>query len=187
MDADQVRRVRRFNRTVTQRIGALNDHFLDRRRPLGEARLLWEIGGDGAELREAGVLAGLDEAATAGAARILLRSDLLIRDDPVEFFHPVVRSAIYEDLDTLVRSDGHRRAAELRLDAGVPPEQAAAHLMLVSRGSDPFVVDTLRTAAHRSLTRGAPGIYNIADDDGAVSIEKARDTLGFDPNFRLDH
>src|SRR5690349_9907744 len=51
MDAEQVRRVRRFNRTVTQRIGALNDRFLDRRRPLGEARLLWEIGGDGAELR----------------------------------------------------------------------------------------------------------------------------------------
>src|SRR5262249_30124573 len=55
--------------------------------------------GDGTELREAGGLAGLDEAATANAARILLRSDLLIRDDPVEFFHPVVRSAIYEDLD----------------------------------------------------------------------------------------
>jgi nucleoside-diphosphate-sugar epimerase len=42
-------------------------------------------------------------------------------------------------------------------------------------------------AAFLALTRGAPGVYNIADDDGAVSIEKARDTLGFDPNFRLDH
>jgi hypothetical protein len=51
MDPDQVRRLRRFNRTVTQRVGALNDHFLDRRRPLGEARLLFEIGGGGAEVR----------------------------------------------------------------------------------------------------------------------------------------
>ena len=36
--------VRRFNRTVAQRVGALNDHFLGLDRPLGEARLLWEIG-----------------------------------------------------------------------------------------------------------------------------------------------
>ncbi len=39
--------VRRFSRTVTQRVGALEDEFLARDRPLGEARLLWEIGADG--------------------------------------------------------------------------------------------------------------------------------------------
>src|ERR687896_754879 len=37
---DQVRQVRSFNRTVTQRIGALNGRFLGRSRPLGEARSL---------------------------------------------------------------------------------------------------------------------------------------------------
>ena len=44
MDQDMVGVVRRFNRTVTQRVGALNDRFLARDRSLGEARLLWEIG-----------------------------------------------------------------------------------------------------------------------------------------------
>ena len=44
--------VRSFNRTVTERVGALNDHFLGRRRPVGEARLLWEIGDAGAETNE---------------------------------------------------------------------------------------------------------------------------------------
>jgi DNA-binding MarR family transcriptional regulator/GNAT superfamily N-acetyltransferase len=39
-----ITQVRRFNRTVTQRVGALSDRFLARNRPLGEARLLWEIG-----------------------------------------------------------------------------------------------------------------------------------------------
>jgi DNA-binding MarR family transcriptional regulator/GNAT superfamily N-acetyltransferase len=39
--------VRRFNRTVTQRVGALNDAYLSRSRPLGQARALWEIGGGG--------------------------------------------------------------------------------------------------------------------------------------------
>ena len=46
-----VGQVRRFNRTVTQRIGALSDAFLSRDRPLGQARLLWEIGPDGGDVR----------------------------------------------------------------------------------------------------------------------------------------
>jgi DNA-binding MarR family transcriptional regulator/GNAT superfamily N-acetyltransferase len=51
MEVDQVDQVRRFNRTVTQRVGALNDEFLARDRPLGQARVLWEIGQDGCDVR----------------------------------------------------------------------------------------------------------------------------------------
>ena len=46
-----IERVRRFNRTVTQRVGALHDHYLARDRPLGASRLLWEIGDDGCDVR----------------------------------------------------------------------------------------------------------------------------------------
>jgi DNA-binding MarR family transcriptional regulator/GNAT superfamily N-acetyltransferase len=46
-----VGQVRSFNRVTTQRIGALSEAFLSRGRPLGEARLLWEIGPDGADVR----------------------------------------------------------------------------------------------------------------------------------------
>ena len=46
-----VGRVRSFNRTVTQRVGALSDAFLSRGRPLGQARVLWEIGPDGIDVR----------------------------------------------------------------------------------------------------------------------------------------
>jgi DNA-binding MarR family transcriptional regulator/GNAT superfamily N-acetyltransferase len=49
--APPVEQVRRFNRTVTQRVGALSDQYLARDRPLGEARVLWEIGPDGCEVR----------------------------------------------------------------------------------------------------------------------------------------
>ncbi|TWS25717.1 MarR family transcriptional regulator [Tsukamurella sputi] len=41
---EQVSGVRRFNRAVTQRLGVLQDRYLARDRPLGQARLLWEIG-----------------------------------------------------------------------------------------------------------------------------------------------
>jgi len=47
-----ISQVRSFNRTVTQRIGALQEDFLARDRPLGQARLLWEIGPDGSEVRQ---------------------------------------------------------------------------------------------------------------------------------------
>jgi DNA-binding MarR family transcriptional regulator/GNAT superfamily N-acetyltransferase len=51
MHAGLVERVRRFNRTVTQRIGALDDAYLSRGRPLGQCRLLWEIGTGVSEVR----------------------------------------------------------------------------------------------------------------------------------------
>jgi DNA-binding MarR family transcriptional regulator len=51
MEAAMIGQVRSFNRLVTQRVGALDDRYLARGRPLGEARVLWEIGDDGCELR----------------------------------------------------------------------------------------------------------------------------------------
>jgi nucleoside-diphosphate-sugar epimerase len=49
----------------------------------------------------------------------------------------------------------------------------------------PLHVDAAAHAALLALTRGRPGIYNIAEDDGAVTIDKAYRELGFDPAFRL--
>jgi DNA-binding MarR family transcriptional regulator/GNAT superfamily N-acetyltransferase len=65
-----VDQVRRFNRVVTERVGALNDRYLGRARPLGEARLLWEIGLDGCEVRLLRSRLGLD----SGYVSRLLRS-----------------------------------------------------------------------------------------------------------------
>jgi nucleoside-diphosphate-sugar epimerase len=47
-------------------------------------------------------------------------------------------------------------------------------------------VDAAAQAALLAIARGAPGIYNIAEDDGSVSIAKARRELGWDPSFRLN-
>jgi DNA-binding MarR family transcriptional regulator/N-acetylglutamate synthase-like GNAT family acetyltransferase len=60
MDPAAVAQVRRFNRLVTQRVGALDDHFLGRNRPLGESRLLYEIGPGGTDLRALRERLGLD-------------------------------------------------------------------------------------------------------------------------------
>jgi nucleoside-diphosphate-sugar epimerase len=45
-------------------------------------------------------------------------------------------------------------------------------------------IDAAAQAALLALA-GKAGVYNLADDDGTVSIEKARKDWGFDPGFRL--
>ena len=60
MFAEHVAHVRRFHRLVTQRAGALDDHFLGRDRPLGASRVLYEIGPNGADLRDVRARLGLD-------------------------------------------------------------------------------------------------------------------------------
>jgi nucleoside-diphosphate-sugar epimerase len=54
----------------------------------------------------------------------------------------------------------------------VPPKPPAVH------------VDAAAHAALRATDKG-DGVYNIADDDGAVSSAKAVRDLGFDPAFRI--
>ena len=50
MALTQIAQVRSFNRLVTQRLGALDESYLNRGRPLGQARLIFEIGKEGADL-----------------------------------------------------------------------------------------------------------------------------------------
>jgi DNA-binding MarR family transcriptional regulator/N-acetylglutamate synthase-like GNAT family acetyltransferase len=70
MDHAAISQVRRFNRIVTQRVGALNDRFLARDRSLGEARVLWEIGAEGRDVRSLRTQLELD----SGYLSRLLRS-----------------------------------------------------------------------------------------------------------------
>ena len=70
MDPAQIDQVRQFNRTVTERVGVLHDHYLGRDRPIGEARLLWEIGEQGQDVRRLRERLGLD----SGYVSRLLRS-----------------------------------------------------------------------------------------------------------------
>jgi DNA-binding MarR family transcriptional regulator len=77
MTSAQIGDVRRFNRTVTERLGVLRDRFLGLGRPLGEARLLWEIGDDGCELRTLRARLNLDSGYLSRSIRSLEEAGLL--------------------------------------------------------------------------------------------------------------
>ncbi|MFE9023065.1 GNAT family N-acetyltransferase [Streptomyces sp. NPDC007808] len=70
VSTEHVTAFRRFNRYFTRRIGVLDDHYLGQNRPLGEARLLFEIG-DGASLRELRSRLGLDAGYLSRMAKAL--------------------------------------------------------------------------------------------------------------------
>lgn len=53
------------------------------------------------------------------------------------------------------------------------------------KGPAPLHVDAAAQAALLALTRGKPGIYNVVEEDGEITAEKARRDLGFDPAFRV--
>jgi DNA-binding MarR family transcriptional regulator/ribosomal protein S18 acetylase RimI-like enzyme len=69
--ASQVAQVRRFNRTVTQRVGALSDDFLATARPLAVSRLLWEIGTEGGEVVALRSRLGVDSGQMSRMLRVL--------------------------------------------------------------------------------------------------------------------
>jgi DNA-binding MarR family transcriptional regulator len=77
MDARLVEQVRSFNRTVTERIGALDEQYLGTGRPLGQARLLWEIGWDGADVRDLRQRLGIDSSYASRLLRALERQGLV--------------------------------------------------------------------------------------------------------------
>jgi DNA-binding MarR family transcriptional regulator/GNAT superfamily N-acetyltransferase len=81
MERERVDVVRRFNRSVTQRIGALDDEYLSRDRSLGLSRLLWEVGPDGSEVRVLRSRLGLDSGYLSRQLR-RLESDGLVTTDP---------------------------------------------------------------------------------------------------------
>ena len=126
MDQATVGRVRRFNRAVTERVGALEETYLGRGRPLAETRLLWEIGPDGADVRDLRARLGID----AGYASRMLRS------------------LETQGLAAVEVSDADRRVRRVRLtDAG------RAERAQLDRLSDELVVSMLEPLGERQRTR----------------------------------
>ena len=111
--------------------------------------------GDRTELSLAAALADLEPGLALSAAGSLVRADLLAHENPLEFTHPVVRTAVLEAMGAKERTHAQRRAAEILLERGGLPEQAATYLVRTVPGADSFVVETLRQAAARSVAKGA--------------------------------
>jgi DNA-binding MarR family transcriptional regulator/GNAT superfamily N-acetyltransferase len=125
-DGAMVATIRGFNRTVTQRIGALTDSYLAPHRPLAESRLLWEIGEHGCDVRTL-------------RSRLDLDSGYLSR---------LLRSLESAGLVRVVASEQDRRIRRARLTGAGRRERA-----LLDRRSDALAQSMLGPLGHRQRQR----------------------------------
>lgn len=84
LDVGTIATVRRFNRTVTQRVGALDDSFLSRTRPLAQARILYEIDTGHSEVRQLRAQLDLDSGYLTRLLQALERDGLITIDEDAD-------------------------------------------------------------------------------------------------------
>lgn len=172
--------LRRFNRTYTQRVGALEESFLGTGRPLNVSRLLFEIGPDGAGVRELRDRLDLDSGYLTRLLRRLTDDRLVeLRPDPADGRR---RLAVLTDAGARSWRELDERSEELatRLLAPLTPRQrtrltdalATADLLVRAATIHLREVDpddpVGRTAAGRyfaELDRRFPGGFDPGEPD----------------------
>jgi DNA-binding MarR family transcriptional regulator/GNAT superfamily N-acetyltransferase len=141
MDAAGIGQVRSFNRTVTQRVGALSAGYLARDRPLGASRLLWEIGAGGGEVRAIRARLGLDSGHMSRLLRALEGEELVrVEADPSDRRVRVARLS-RRGLSELKLLD--RRSDELAMSMLAPLDAAQRDELVSAMGT----VERLLTAS----------------------------------------
>lgn len=152
-NAAEAARVRRFGpgavaRAVLQRLAGAPAAASDVVRAVA-------ILGD-ASVMEASTLAGLAEDDAARAADLLIELAILKRGERLEFAHPIVSKAIYEDIGLHERTRAHAHAARVLTECGAAEERVATQIAAAEPAGDPARVGVLRRVAAGALTKGAP-------------------------------
>ena len=171
-----VAQVRRFNRTVTQRVGALHDRYLARVRALGEARLLWEIGDDGRDLRSLRSTLDLDSGYLSRLLRSLESAGMVAVDPHASDRR--VRTAHLTPAGRRERALLDRRSDELASSFLTPLDTAQRTRLVDAMG----VVERLLSAALVEIAVVDPSHPHASACLGAYVDELARRfDRGFDP------
>jgi DNA-binding CsgD family transcriptional regulator len=111
--------------------------------------------GPGAPVADAAALVEVDEAAAARAADDLAGINVLAVDGGLDFVHPVLRGAVYEQIPPLERQALHLKAAGLLKERGAESERVARHLLRLPPAGNRGCVAVLRAAGREASARGA--------------------------------
>ena len=172
----QVAHVRSFNRVVTQRIGALDDRYLGRSRPLGQDRVLWEIGVEGCEVRSLRARLGLDAGHASRLLRALEAAGLIaVRPSASDRRVRIARltRAGQAELELLVRRSDELAASILDPVEPTDREELIAAMRTVKRLLTTAEVDIRRVDAASPDARRCVAAY--------VAELNRRSERGFDP------
>ena len=110
-----------------------------------------------ATLEQAATLAGAGETAAAASADALVDIHVLAAGRTLDFVHPLVRSAVYEQIPPLKAQALHAGAARLLALRGAESEQIARHVLRLPPSGNQAHVAVLRSAARHAAELGAAG------------------------------
>jgi nucleoside-diphosphate-sugar epimerase len=146
-----------------------------------------------ARLRDEGTRNLVTAAVDAGAKRLIAQSLSFVYDDGPTPHHETdpllpLTHIPYGETTAAVKSL-ERQVMEAPLDGivlryGLFYGPGSGFEQPIAPGS--VHVAAAAKAAELAVTRGQPGIYNIAENDGAVCIDKAIAAFGWDPGWRAD-
>lgn len=175
-----VQQIRSFNRTAAERIGVMNSRFLGRDRPIGEARLLWEIGAAGADIRDLRGRLGLDSGYVSRMLRSLERQGLAFTEvNPAD---RRVRRARLTEAGLAERTELDRRSDDLALSF-LEPLSEGQRAKLVAAMAE---VERLLSASMVTI-----GVEDPTTPDAQWCIAQyfaelnARFEAGFDPSLSI--
>jgi hypothetical protein len=81
-------------------------------------------------------LAGLDSDTCAEAIGALMAEGLIEGERALRFVHPLVRSAVYQDLAPPVRERWHKRAAQMLEEESAASQEVTVHLLAAAAVGD---------------------------------------------------
>ena len=145
MSRSQLDQVRRFHRLVTRRVGALEETYLGRGRPLAEARVIYELAPEAADVQELRRRLGLD---SGYCSRLL-------------------RSLEAQGLATVSRDAGDQRRRRAALTTQGQAEYAAYEAL--SDGLATAILDPLDTSQRDRLTHAMAEVERLLRA-GAVTL-----------------
>ncbi len=133
--------------------------------------------GDGAQVGDAGQLAGLADSDLEAATGALVSAGIVESGGSVRFTHPILRTAIHDDLSPAERERLHHAAAQILRERGASPGRVAAQVMHTEPAADPGAVELLRDAACSALwlgdAAGAAALLARALDEPPAEGERA--------------
>jgi DNA-binding NarL/FixJ family response regulator len=119
-----------------------------------------------ASLPHVAALTGLGPDEAAAAADELVAARVLSPGQPLQFVHPLMRSALYGSIPAGERSRGHARAARVLADAGVSAARVVPHLLAAEPAGDPGSVALLcrASAAEPDPRRAATALRRALEE-----------------------
>ena len=186
-------RIRSFNRLITLKAGALDASYLGRGRPLGQARLLFEIGPKGADLQALRTTLGLDSGHMSRLLRALAGQGLVtIGTDPSDRRRRTVEltpkgrgefeayDALSNDLAFSIADALSPRQQE-RLFAAMAEVESLLNIASISLATEPGDSDDARSClaayfaelSERFKSSFDPGSTNMREDGSILILARS--------------